>query len=56
LAFTELANSFAACADPGRLQAICDRLGPPDLQAFFDRWMGVIPTPLNATDQEAGYW
>jgi hypothetical protein len=56
LAFTELANGFASCADPVRLQAICDRLGPADLQAFFDRWMPVIPTPLNATDQEAGYW
>jgi hypothetical protein len=38
------------------LQAICDRLGPADLQAFFDRWMASIPTPLNAADQDAGYW
>ena len=56
LAFTELANGFASCADPARLQAICDRLGPAHLQAFFDRWMAIIPTPLNTTDQEAGYW
>ena len=56
LVFTELANGFASCPDPVRLQAICDRLGPADLQAFFDRWMAIIPTPLNATDQEAGYW
>src|SRR5215472_7675147 len=28
LAFTELANGFASCQDPARLQAICDRLGP----------------------------
>jgi hypothetical protein len=56
LVFTELANGFAACADPARLQAICDRLGPADLQAFFDRWMSVIPTPLNTSDQQAGYW
>jgi hypothetical protein len=56
LAFTELANGFAACGDPVRLQAICDRLAPADLQAFFDRWIAVIPTPLNITDQDAGYW
>jgi len=56
LAFTELANGFAGCADPVRLQAICDRLGPADLQAFFDRWIAVIPTPLNTTDHDAGYW
>jgi hypothetical protein len=56
LSFTELANGFASCADPTRLQAICDRLGPADLQAFFDRWMAIIPTPLNTGDQQAGYW
>jgi len=56
LPFTELANGFASCPDPVRLQAICDRLGPADLQAFFDRWMTVIPTPLQAADQAAGYW
>jgi hypothetical protein len=56
LGFTELANGFASCAEPTRLQAICNRLGPTDLQAFFDRWVAVIPTPLNAVDQEAGDW
>jgi hypothetical protein len=56
LAFTELANGFASCVDPGRLQAVCDRLGPADLQAFFDRWIAIIPTPLTLTDRDAGYW
>jgi hypothetical protein len=56
LAFTELANGFASCADPARLQAICDLLGPADLQAFFDRWMAAIPTPLTGADHAAGYW
>jgi hypothetical protein len=56
LAFSELANGFGSCADPARLQAICDRLGPAHLQEFFDRWMAVIPSPLNSTDREAGYW
>jgi hypothetical protein len=55
LAFTELANGFASCADPARLQAICDQLGPTHLQAFFDRWITIIPTPLNTADQQAGY-
>jgi hypothetical protein len=54
--FTELANGFASCADPAALQAICDRLGPADVQRFFDRWMAVIPTPLTAADRAAGYW
>jgi hypothetical protein len=35
---------------------ICDRLGPGDIQAFFDRWMSRIPLPLTAEDRAAGYW
>ena len=56
LVFTELANGFAACATPKQLQRICDRLGPADLQRFFDRWMTVIPTPLGTADRNAAYW
>ena len=56
IAFHELANGFAACEDPDRLQQVRDRLGPTQLQAFFDRWMAHIPTPLGATDQAGGYW
>ena len=26
------------------------------MQAFFDRWITAIPTPLTDTDQAAGYW
>jgi hypothetical protein len=54
--FTPLANGFASCADPDRLQAICDRFGPTDVQAFFDRWIGHIPTPFTSEDRAAGYW
>jgi hypothetical protein len=56
IGFTELSNGFAACDDPAALQAICDRLGPADIQAFFDRWMSRLPVPLTADDQAAGYW
>jgi len=54
--FTELANGFGSCDEPAALQGICDRLGPADVDAFFDRWMTIIPTPLDATDRAAGYW
>jgi hypothetical protein len=56
LAVTELANGFAACEHPERLQAICDRLGPAEIQGFFDRWIAQLPTPLTDTDRAAGYW
>jgi hypothetical protein len=54
--FTSLANGFASTEDPARLQAICDRLGPEEIGAFFERWMAQIPTPLTAADRAAGYW
>jgi hypothetical protein len=56
LAVTELANGFAACEQPERLRAICDLLGPVQIQGFFDRWISQLPTPLTATDRAAGYW
>ena len=56
LAFTSLANGFASADDPARLQAICDRLGPDQILAFFERWMAAIPTPLSGPDRAAGYW
>jgi hypothetical protein len=56
IGFTELSNGFARCDDPDGLQVICDRLGPPDIQAFFDRWTAVIPVPFTAADRAAGYW
>jgi hypothetical protein len=48
LAFTELANGFASCEDSGRLQAMCDRLTPARLQAFFNYW-------ITRADRLAGY-
>src|SRR6266704_2902646 len=54
--FTELANGFATTDDPERLQAICDALGPTQIQAFFDRWTARLPLPLSDADQAAGYW
>ena len=45
--FTELANGFATCARPDKLQAICDRFGPDDVQGFFDRWITKIPVPVD---------
>ncbi len=55
VAFESLDNGFLACADPARLQTICDQLGPADVQAFFDRWAARLPSPLTATDRTAGY-
>jgi hypothetical protein len=54
--YRALSNGFARCPEPERLQAVCDGLAPGHIQAFFDRWMACIPTPLTARDRAAGYW
>jgi len=56
ITFSELANGFASCTRPERLQAICDRFGPADVLAFFDRWITRIPTPFTTADRHAGYF
>lgn len=55
LAFESLDNGFRWCAEPARLQRICDRLGPDDVQRFFDRWQQRLPWPLTRADRAAGY-
>jgi hypothetical protein len=54
--FGALANGFRSCPDPERLKAICDSFGPEHVQAFFDRWICEIPTPLTDEDRVGGYW
>ena len=51
-----LANGFAACDEPRRLQDIADRLGPNHIQAFDEEWMTVIPAPLTVADRRVGSW
>jgi hypothetical protein len=55
VAFEPLDNGFRWCENPARLQAVCDALGPNDVQAFFDRWVERLPWPLTPVDRAAGY-
>lgn len=55
IVFEELDNGLLSCEDPERLQAICDQLGPQQIQAFFNKWMQRLPLPLTAQDRKAGY-
>jgi hypothetical protein len=56
ISLTPLANGFQTCDDPAGLQQICDRLGPAEIQGFFDHWMSRLPLPLTAQDHADGYW
>lgn len=55
LAFEALDNGFLQCAQPERLQTICNQLGAKQVQAFFDKWVAELPWPLTAEDRQAGY-
>jgi hypothetical protein len=56
IGFEALSNGFFSCDDPAALQAVCDRLGPGDIQAFAERWWARLPLPLDRADRDAGYW
>jgi hypothetical protein len=49
--FCELDNGFASCADAAALGEICASLSERDVQAFFERWMGVLPCPFTAAER-----
>ena len=55
IAYEELDNGFLSCAEPEKLQAICDSLGPQDIDRAFRKWLKRIPLPLRPEDREAGY-
>jgi hypothetical protein len=55
IGYTALDNGFRDCADPARLQRICDRLGPGAVKSFFWRWLRRLPSPFTTADLRAGY-
>ena len=54
ISFEPLDNGFAA-GDAAALQAICDRLGPPDIDALLRKWLRKLPHPFTADDIAADY-
>ena len=55
IGFEALDNGFAACDDPARLQRICDRLGPAQIDRLLRKWLARLPHPFTAADRRAGY-
>jgi hypothetical protein len=55
IAYEALDNGFLSCADPKKLQEICDSLGPEQIEALFRKWLKRIPLPLRSEDRAAGY-
>jgi hypothetical protein len=55
IGFEALDNGFAAVSDPAALQAICDQLGPDQIDALLRKWLARLPHPFTTADREAGY-
>lgn len=55
IAYEPLDNGFRSCADPARLQAICDSLGPVHIEALLRKWLARLPNPYSDADRAAGY-
>jgi hypothetical protein len=55
IGFTAMDNAFAAVDDPAALQAICDMLGPGQIQVLLDKWLAILPNPFTQADVDAGY-
>ena len=52
---TALDNAFAAVDDVTAVQAICDNLGPAQVDALLRKWLARLPHPFPAADRAAGY-
>jgi hypothetical protein len=55
IAYEALDNGFLSCADPARLQAICDELSADKIDALLRKWLARLPHPFNSADHKAGY-
>jgi hypothetical protein len=55
IAFEALDNGILSCADPARLQAICDSLTPQKIDRVFRKWLRRLPHPFTPRDRAAGY-
>lgn len=55
IAFEALDNGFLSCENPQRLQALCASLTGEHIEAFFEKWMSILPLPLSQDDREAGF-
>jgi hypothetical protein len=55
IAFEALDNGIRSCADPKRLEQICNGLTPAKIQAFWQKWAKRLPHPFPAKDRAAGF-
>src|SRR5436305_1077158 len=55
IAFEALDNGVLTCANPKRLQQLCDGLSAARIDALLRKWLARLPHPFTAQDRKAGY-
>jgi hypothetical protein len=55
IAFEALDNGILSCANPRRLQQLCDGLSAAKIDALLRKWLKRLPHPFTAKDRAAGY-
>ena len=55
IAFEALDNGVLRCAEPKRLQQICDGLSGDKINALLRKWLRQLPHPFTGSDRQAGY-
>ena len=55
IGYEALDNGVLSCADPKRLQAICDGLSAEKIDALLRKWLRKLPHPFSPGDRKAGY-
>lgn len=55
IAVEALDNGIRTCANPQRLQQLCDGLSAAQIDALLRKWLARLPHPFTAADRQAGY-
>jgi hypothetical protein len=55
IAFEPLDNGILSCANPKRLQELCDGLSAAKIDALLRKWLSKLPHPYTAKDRLAGH-
>jgi hypothetical protein len=55
IAFEPFEKGILSCAEPQRLQEICDGLSAAKIYALLRKWLAKLPDPYTAADCQAGY-
>jgi hypothetical protein len=55
ITYQALDNGIQSCANPKRLQTICDALSANKIDALLRKWLRRLPHPFPARDRQAGY-